>query len=87
MVKRKSLPNSDLVFEEALEKLEKIVEQMETGDLLLEEALAKFTEGMNLSKLCLDKLNFAEQQIHMILKSETGKVVEKPFEITGEEKC
>lgn len=87
MVKRKSLQDKELAFEEALEKLEEIVEQMETGDLLLEEALAKFTEGMTLSKLCLDKLNYAEQQIHMILKDETGKVTEKPFEITGEEKC
>ena len=87
MVKRKSLQDKELAFEEALEKLEEIVEQMETGDLLLEEALAKFTEGMTLSKLCLEKLNYAEQQIHMILKDETGKVTEKPFEITGEEKC
>jgi exodeoxyribonuclease VII small subunit len=87
MVKRKSLQDKELAFEEALGKLEEIVEQMENGDLLLEEALAKFTEGMTLSKLCLDKLNYAEQQIHMILKDETGKATEKPFEITGEEKC
>ena len=87
MVKRKSLQDKELAFEEALEKLEEIVEQMETGDLLLEEALAKFTEGMTLSKLCLEKLNYAEQQIHMILKDETGKLTKKPFEITGEEKC
>lgn len=87
MVKRKSASESELAFEEALEKLETIVQQLETGDLLLDDALAKFTEGMTLSNFCLQKLNFAEQQVNIILKNETGKIEEKPFEVTGEEKC
>jgi exodeoxyribonuclease VII small subunit len=87
MAKRKSLPDNDLVFEEALKKLEIIVQELETGDLLLDDALAKFTEGMNLSNQCLQKLNFAEQQINIILKNQNGKIVERPFEVTGEEEC
>lgn len=87
MVKRKATSESELAFEQALEKLENIVTQLENGDLLLDEALEKFTEGMTLSKLCMQKLNLAEQQINILLKNENGKVIEKPFELTGEEKC
>lgn len=87
MVKRKTSSESELAFEEALEKLETIVQQLENGDLLLDEALAKFTEGMTLSNLCMQKLNFTEQQVNIILKNESGRIVEKPFDLTGEETC
>lgn len=59
-------------FEQAIEKLEAIVEQMEHGDLTLEETLKKFEEGMELSRFCTEKLNQAEQKLKMLVKTEDG---------------
>jgi exodeoxyribonuclease VII small subunit len=59
-------------FEQAIEKLEKIVEELEQGDLTLEETLKKFEEGMELSKFCTDKLNQAEQKLKKLVKTEDG---------------
>lgn len=59
-------------FEQAMEQLEQIVDQMEQGDLTLEETLAKFEEGMKLSKFCLEKLNQAEQKLKKLVKTEDG---------------
>ena len=50
-------------FEEALVELETIVKQLESGDVPLEEALAKFQEGMQLSKHCSDILEQAEKTV------------------------
>jgi exodeoxyribonuclease VII small subunit len=54
-------------FEDALEKLEEIVEQLESGELSLEEALKKFEEGIKLSRFCQRKLNDTEQKITTLL--------------------
>jgi len=59
-------------FEQAMEQLEHIVEQMEQGELSLEETLAKFEEGMELSRFCLEKLNQAEQKLKKLVKTEDG---------------
>ncbi|MEG6585640.1 exodeoxyribonuclease VII small subunit [Dendrosporobacter sp. 1207_IL3150] len=71
--------NVDLSFEEALGRLEGIVRQLEKGDASLDDLLAKFSEGINLSQLCLSKLNSAEQIIDKIVQSEQGKITEKPL--------
>ncbi|WP_017755722.1 exodeoxyribonuclease VII small subunit [Calidifontibacillus oryziterrae] len=73
-----------LTFEEAMEKLESIVEKLETGDVPLEAAIAYFQEGMSLSKVCHDKLQTVEKQMEQIL-AEDGEM--KPFlmEEAGEE--
>ncbi|SEO28495.1 exodeoxyribonuclease VII small subunit [Propionispora vibrioides] len=70
---------NELLFEEALQKLEDIVKQLEKGELSLDESLARFSEGVLLSKACLTKLNNAEQQIDTILHEEEGIMVEKPL--------
>lgn len=57
-------------FEQAIEKLEAIVEELEQGDLTLEETIKKFEEGMELSKFCTDKLNQAEQKLKKLVKTE-----------------
>ena len=57
-------------FEQAIEKLEAIVDDLEQGDLTLEETLKKFEEGMELSKFCTDKLNQAEQKLKKLVKTE-----------------
>lgn len=70
---------NELLFEEALQKLEDIVKQLEKGELSLDESLARFSEGVLLSKVCLTRLNNAEQQIDTILHEEEGIMVEKPL--------
>ncbi len=60
-------------FEEAMGKLEEVVEKLEQGDVPLEEAITMFQEGMSLSKLCHDKLKTVEKQMDRILH-ENGEV-------------
>ena len=66
-------------FEHALEELEKIVGEIESGDLSLEAALKKFETGMKLSATCTEKLNEAEKRISLLLKNSAGDYVETPF--------
>ncbi|OUM85542.1 MAG: exodeoxyribonuclease VII small subunit [Caldibacillus debilis] len=56
-----------------MEKLERIVESLEEGDVPLEEAIAKYKEGMDLAKICHQKLKNAEEQLTQILK-DNGEV-------------
>jgi exodeoxyribonuclease VII small subunit len=67
-------------FEEALEKLEGIVEAMESDDLPLETLLAKYEEGSKLVKLCQQKLAEAELKIQQLEKTAAGEMKLKPFE-------
>ena len=66
-------------FETALRKLEKIVEELESGDLALETALKKFEEGMQLSRFCADKLDETEKRITLLMKDHTGNTTERPY--------
>ena len=66
-------------FEKAMEKLEKIVQELESSDLPLEKAIKKFEEGVQLSKFCSEKLNETEKKITILLKDQNGQVFEKPF--------
>ncbi|MGJ7921303.1 exodeoxyribonuclease VII small subunit [Neobacillus sp. LXY-4] len=54
-------------FEDAMEKLEYLVEKLEEGDVPLEEAISIYKEGMELSKFCHDKLKLVEEQLTQIL--------------------
>ena len=66
-------------FEQALGQLEKIVEELEAGDLPLEKALKKFEEGVKHSQYCTERLDETEQRISLLLSGEGGEGVEKPF--------
>lgn len=55
-----------LSFEEALSRLEKIVQALEAGGLALEEAIAVFEEGMGLARICSERLNAAELKISQL---------------------
>ncbi len=57
----------ELSFEEALERLEEIVEDLEGGQMTLEDSLKRFQEGMELRALCLGKLQDAETRIEQVL--------------------
>ncbi len=66
-------------FEECLQRLEKIVDELEKGDLPLEQALKLFEEGMELSNSCRKELESAEGKVEILLK-QNGKVQAEPFE-------
>ena len=77
---------AEMKFEEGLKKLEKIVEELENGNLSLDESLEKYEEGIKLSKACAKKLETARKKVEILLKSEDGSVELKPFdEKTAEE--
>jgi exodeoxyribonuclease VII small subunit len=67
-------------FEEAMERLEQIVEGLESGNLSLEESLKIFEEGMGLVNFCSRKLEEAEQKVTMLIKESEGKYSQQPFE-------
>ncbi len=77
---RETEPN----FEGAMDRLEAIVEQMESGKLPLEDLIVRYEEGMNLVKICQERLANAEQKIEIIARNSAGKTVVKDFEPTQE---
>ncbi len=66
-------------FEKAMNKLEKIVQELESTDLPLEKAIKKFEEGVQLSKFCSEKLDETEKRITILLKDQNDRVFNKPF--------
>jgi len=73
-------------FEAALEELEKMVEQLESGELSLEDSLAAFEEGVRLVKYCNQKLTEVERKIELLVKDKEGKLQLKPLADDGDEK-
>lgn len=83
MTKEQQSPEPiDLKFEEALERLEEIVRQLESGDVPLEAAIELFQEGMRLARHCSGKLDAVERKIEMLLE-EDGRLERKPFAPEG----
>ena len=66
-------------FEKALQQLEQIVHELESGDLPLEKALKKFEDGVRLSKLCADKLDETEKRVILLMQDSAGNPTEVPF--------
>jgi exodeoxyribonuclease VII small subunit len=66
-------------FEEAVKKLESIVDAMESGDLPLETLLQRFEDGTRLVKLCQTRLEQAELQIQKLEKDSAGQITVKPL--------
>ena len=69
---------STSVFEESMEELEKLVEQMEQGDISLEESLKAFERGIKLTRTCQQALQEAEQKVHILLEK-NGQQTLEPF--------
>ena len=67
------------LFEESLKKLESIVEQLEKGDLSLEDSLKLFEEGVALSATCKKELDAAEGKVQMLIKQRDGSLKEVAF--------
>lgn len=66
-------------FEDSLKKLEDIVEQLEQGDLALEDSLKLFEEGVGLSAACKQELDAAEGKVQMLVKQRDGGAKIEPF--------
>ncbi|MFZ5802618.1 MAG: exodeoxyribonuclease VII small subunit [Candidatus Omnitrophota bacterium] len=73
----------EISFEKALERLEKIVQELESGDVALEDALKKFEEGVKLSRFCQEKLSKAEKKIQLLTENPDGTFRREDF--TAEE--
>lgn len=71
---------SEIKFENALKRLEEIVEKLEEGNLDLDQSLGLFEEGIKLSKICNKKLKDAEKKIEILTKDQEGEIKAKPFE-------
>lgn len=71
---------AEIKFEEALKKLEKIVEDLEKGDVSLDEALKKYQEGIELSRACAQRLESAKKKIDILSKNKKGEFELKPLD-------
>ena len=72
-------------FEDALSRLEEIVNIMEEGELSLDDTVKLYKEGVELASLCGGKLTDAKQQVTMLTADLDGQISEKPFELGEEE--
>lgn len=72
-------------FEDAMKKLEGIVERMEKGDMPLNESLKLFEEGVKLTRFCSQELQKAEKKVELLTRNIEDKLVAVPFEEETEE--
>ena len=70
---------SEMKFEKAMSRLEKIVEELERGDLDIDKSLEIFEEGIKMSRLCSKKLNEAEAKIEKLSKGKKGDLITELF--------
>jgi len=70
---------ADIQFEKALERLEHIVQDLEMGNVTLDEALKKYEEGVKLSRACQEKLGQAEKKIEVLTQSGSGTLKKERF--------
>lgn len=67
-------------FEESLKRLETVVDQLERGELTLEESLKLFEEGVNITAACKRELDAAEGKVQMLVKQRDGSLKPEDFE-------
>ena len=71
----------ELKFEKAIQRLEKIVEDLETGELDIDKSLEIFEEGIKMSRVCSNKLREAEAKIEKLTRDEKGELVAELFPV------
>ena len=71
-------------FETSLEELERIVRELERGDLPLEKSLELFEQGVKLSRACQERLNEAERRIEILTRDSQGRATVSEFESDDE---
>ena len=72
---------ANLKFEDAMARLEEIVNGLEKGDLSLDKSLKMFEEGVRLSKGCLKMLDEAQQKVEILVRDKEGKKKVRPFRL------
>lgn len=82
-----SAKGKEPTFEEALKKLENVVAKLESGEIMLEESIRLFEEGMKLSSICQKRLDDADRKIETLLRKPGGilSVTEDESDILREE--
>ena len=78
---------SDIKFEDALQRIERIVDELEAGNLGLEESLKVFEEGVGLARRCAKDLDEAEKRIELLTRDESGVLKTTPFDLADEERA
>lgn len=71
------MESSKRSFEDAISELESIVEELENGELTLDESIDYFQRGIELSKFCNRKLDEVERKISVLVENEQGEIVEE----------
>jgi exodeoxyribonuclease VII small subunit len=71
---------AEIRFEDALKRLEEIVDTLEKGDLSLEKSLKIFEEGVKLSRVCNKMLDKAEKKVEILMQNKNGELEARPFE-------
>ena len=83
--KAKKAADADITFETAVEKLESIVEAMESEELPMEKLLVQYEEGTKLVKLCESKLQAAEKRITQLEENLEGELASRPVTLEEED--
>ena len=83
--KAKKADDADITFEDAAEKLENIVEAMESEELPLEKLLVQYEEGTKLVKVCESKLQAAEKRVTQLEENLEGELAARPVTLEGED--
>lgn len=73
------MAEAELTFEQAFGQLEEVVQQLESGELSLEQSLALFEKGIRLARLCESKLDGAEQKVSQLVGISGEDPVLEPF--------
>ncbi len=74
----------DIIFEEAMLKLEGEVKKLESGNMTLDESIAAFEEAVKLIRVCNEKLENAERRVRILTESSDGSITDLPFDIDNE---
>ncbi|QDX93559.1 exodeoxyribonuclease VII small subunit [Brevibacillus laterosporus] len=80
MARKKAEQETELLFEEAMQRLEEVVRQLEEGDVPLEKAIDLYQEGIQLSRQCATKLDVIEAKVIQLLDQD-GSISERPFHV------
>ena len=85
MTEKKPAATEPLSIEQAMERLENLVREMESGQLPLEELITSYEEGVRLASQCQEKLDAAAKKIQIISKNSSGRPSLEDFPLTADE--
>ncbi len=74
----------EIKFEKAIQRLEKIVDDLEKGEMDIDKSLEIFEEGIKMSRVCSKKLNEAEAKIEKLTKDQKGELITELFPVEEE---